>query len=117
RTHDVELADLGEQAFQSDTPWISLQPRECCACPVIGEQGIEAASCLGIEAYGDHPKRPFVMRRARRRDEPIETVGTGTDDTVAGEPGTDLLLQSRRAGLARQRLLGEPGPERCISLP
>jgi hypothetical protein len=68
-SYDLKLADFGEQAFQSNAPWVRLQTRESRPCSVIGEQGVQTVPGLGIEALGDRPKCPFVMGRTRRRDQ------------------------------------------------
>lgn len=54
------------------------------------------------------------MGGARRADDPVETVTTAADHPTAREPRADLLLEHRRARLARQDLAPEP-PQRSSS--
>ena len=65
----------------------------------------------GVEAVCDQLHCRVIVRGTRRAHDPVEAVSTGPNNPVAGEPPADLLLQRRRAQLARERFVGQPTAE------
>ena len=113
-TQHLELADLGQQAFQPDPAGVGDEAGERRALAVVGEQRVEPPACAGVETIGHALQGRIVVRGAGGTQDAVEPVRAGSDDPAAGEPSADLRLQRRRGRLAWQQLVGEPAAERGL---
>ena len=100
-TQDLELADLGQQAFQACPAWVGGQTRERWAFAAIDEQGFEPPACSRIESVDHKLQCRVVVRGARRAQNSVKPIRARAGDAQAGEPGADFPVQRRRRRRAR----------------
>jgi hypothetical protein len=114
RAQDLELADLGQQAFQASPAWVGGETRKRWAF-AANEQGFKPPACCRIEPVGHKLQCRVVVRGAHRAQDPVKPIYAGAGDAQAGEPRADLRVQHRRRRFARQQVVCEPTSEARLS--